>query len=550
MTSASNAIRALLLAVILAGIAAAGVAFVYVRSDVDAMREESRENLLWSSSQLEIEYLRFLETLARFGRVEFDVNDRVVNNRFDILWSRVGLFQQGEVGRRLRSYPTAAKTLSDLFVTLQQQESAVVELKNGDTQAAAEILRAFQKHLAPLRRFNQDVLHGEERRAAGLREELYGSSTLLTWLSIGAVAISLALLALFAAETRRHRLIAAENRLLFHTAQAANRTKSRFLTMMSHELRTPMNGILGMIALAKQHGVSTQQERLLNQAADSSKQMNDLLTDILDFASLEYENLTLTEKPFEVAQLRDRIAQSLEPLSRRKGIDFELTLAPDCPSHLFGDVRRLRQSIMHLAGYLAETAGTKSVHVKIDYTDGTLQVLLSYIYGEDDSDWRPTLILGDVERGTENFASDALGPAVARGFIEKMGGNILLHCPDPAREQVAVLLTIPMQIHQTTNIVVRIETSSLALSAICKSAMADDHVQFYSDGYAGRVDTVVIEGGSETELDTVQNMKALYPMAVLVALGRPSHQEQFDDEITLPIDVDRLRKSGFLRPTG
>jgi signal transduction histidine kinase len=32
-------------------------------------------------------------------------------------------------------------------------------------------------------------------------------------------------------------------------AEAANRAKSRFLTMVSHEIRTPLNGILGMADL-------------------------------------------------------------------------------------------------------------------------------------------------------------------------------------------------------------------------------------------------------------------------------------------------------------
>jgi signal transduction histidine kinase len=34
-------------------------------------------------------------------------------------------------------------------------------------------------------------------------------------------------------------------------AEAANRAKSAFLANMSHELRTPMNGVMGMIELAR-----------------------------------------------------------------------------------------------------------------------------------------------------------------------------------------------------------------------------------------------------------------------------------------------------------
>ncbi|MCP5072632.1 MAG: hypothetical protein GY947_04960 [Rhodobacteraceae bacterium] len=550
MIKASGVLRILVLAVIAVGISAAGVAFVFVRSDIDAMREESRENLLWSSSQLEIEYFRFLETLARFDQDEYDVDTRDVNDRFDILWSRVILFQQGEVGLRLESYPDTQSTLTHLFSTLQHQESAVVNLQEGDVDAKLQILAAFREYEAELRRFNRDILHGEERRAAVLREELYSSSAMLAWLSFFAVTASVALLYFFAAETRRHRAIAAENRQLFRIAQTANQTKSRFLTMMSHELRTPMNGILGMIALAKQHGTSNQQVRLLDQAADSSKQMNDMLTDILDFASLDDDKLTLSEKPFDVKQLKNGTAESLASLARREGIDFDVEIEPDCPEQLLGDARRLRQSIVHLADYLAETAATKFFHVRLGYQEGEFQVLLSYVYGDDEMDWQPTLILGEVERNSDRFASDALGPAVARGFIEKMGGNIRLHCPDPEQERVAILVTIPMQSYQKAGVVVRIETGSLALAAICKSAMADDHVEFYTQGSSRPVNTVVIEGGSEVEYDLLAKMRALYPDATIIALGTPIHPDLFDDVITLPIDVETVRAAAYLRQVG
>ncbi|MCP5088799.1 MAG: hypothetical protein GY952_18575 [Rhodobacteraceae bacterium] len=547
MITTSNVIRGLVLAIIAAGILAAGSAFFFVRSDVDAMREESRENLLWSSSQLEIEFFRFQETLARFGLPGFDVDERDVNDRFDILWSRVNLFQQGEVGRRLKSYPETGNTLSSLFVTLQAQENAVVSLKPGDPDTKTRVLAAFRQHEVPLRRFNRDILHGEEKRAAGLREELYDSSAMLAWLSALAVTASVALIYFFGAETRRSQAMASENRRLFQIAQKANQTKSRFLTMMSHELRTPMNGILGMIALAKQHGTSSQQDRLLDQATESSKQMNDMLTDILDFASLEDANLKLSSKPFNLNQLLDKTSQSLEPLARREGIDFNIEIAPECPGHLLGDARRLRQSIVHLADYLAETAGTKSITLKVDYQDGALQILLSYVYGDDDSDWQPTLILGEVERGKDRFATDALGPAVARGFIKKMGGGIRLHCPDPAKEQVAILVTIPMQTSQISKVLVRIETNSAALTAICKSAMAGDQVEFYNQGSEAVVNAVVIESGSESERETFSRMKVLYPDATMVALGSPIHPDLFDDVISLPINVEAVRGAQYLR---
>jgi len=77
-------------------------------------------------------------------------------------------------------------------------------------------------------------------------------------------------------------------------AEAANNAKSKFLATMSHEIRTPLSHIIGFIELAadKSAGdLNEEQEKNLNLALESSRQLLSLINDILDFANAEAEKL-------------------------------------------------------------------------------------------------------------------------------------------------------------------------------------------------------------------------------------------------------------------
>ena len=70
--------------------------------------------------------------------------------------------------------------------------------------------------------------------------------------------------------------------------------------MMSHELRTPMNGVLGLIALAKQTGLTDAQKRLIEQAERAGAHMSSLLGDILDFSDLQTDRLEIDNDKYNV----------------------------------------------------------------------------------------------------------------------------------------------------------------------------------------------------------------------------------------------------------
>jgi signal transduction histidine kinase len=225
---------------------AAITGFYSVRQNAQAVRMSSNENILWAAFQIEVELLRFLETLATY-ETGTELNPEYVNHRFDILWSRLAVFQSGTVGQRLLHYDRDKQVISQMAETMRKTESLVVGLSSGDPSVALEIAAEFQAFPIPLRLLSRDVMHGEVKAEAGVRKALATSVMVLLILSSAAVVASLALLAIFWRDSVRFRQIALQNEELLHTATMANESKEKFLTMMSHELRTPMNGVLWAI---------------------------------------------------------------------------------------------------------------------------------------------------------------------------------------------------------------------------------------------------------------------------------------------------------------
>ncbi len=156
-------------------------------------------------------------------------------------------------------------------------------------------------------------------------------------------------------------------------AEAGSRAKSAFLAKMSHELRTPMNGVMGMIELAKRRMADPKGLDQLDKAQRSATRLLGLINDILDLSKIEAERMALEDIPFDIQQSVEHILSTLGPSASEKGLQLETDIPAaliDMP--LSGDPLRLGQILFNLVGNAIKFTDRGAVTLRIAPLDRNL----------------------------------------------------------------------------------------------------------------------------------------------------------------------------------
>jgi signal transduction histidine kinase/CheY-like chemotaxis protein len=178
-------------------------------------------------------------------------------------------------------------------------------------------------------------------------------------------------------EIRQHQELL-EQRIRERTAQlaramqaalAASQAKSEFLANMSHELRTPMNGLLGMVDLALDSPLSSEQRDQLETAQRCAYSLLGLLNDILDLSKIEAGKMTLERIPFDLRTTVADCVKAHQVKAAQKGISLRFE-GGDTAMHVLGDPLRVRQIVSNLLSNAIKFTARGGVRVALHTTPG------------------------------------------------------------------------------------------------------------------------------------------------------------------------------------
>jgi signal transduction histidine kinase len=526
------------LVVLLAMAGFAAVGFRAIRRDVENLRVISQDNTQWSASQMEIELVRFRLALSDLVRAPSQAALDAMRERFDILWSRVFLLGQGEVGESLRRYDSETGAVAALADYLREIDPIVLALGHDDAATIDRIERRLHDFQQDLREYTLRIVRAEGAASARVRERIQGSARATALISIAAVLISVLSLILILRENRRQQQLAEANRRAAEQAEQASRAKSRFLSMMSHELRNPLNGILGPLALIGQSELTERHLRLVDQAQQSGRSMLQMLTGLLEYGELQDGQFQLKCEPFRLAVLAEAIRSALAA----EGVPgVEVAVLPGPSARLVGDPDRLRQVFVHLTAYVLEGRSQHGARVELRHDGSELVGDIVFVAREALLDWRLDLLAGLSEIAPDQVSAEALRPLMARGLITATRGLLTL-IEEPSGRRV-IRVAVPAPPGKLDQIRVHLETRSAALAAIYQAALRSDRVVFVSGSYHEPVDVVLVDSTSVGEAPLMSRLRARFPGALFVSLGAPQAPDFFDDVVETPEDMSRLRHS-------
>jgi PAS domain S-box-containing protein len=217
--------------------------------------------------------------------------------------------------------------------------------------------------------------------------------------------------------------LAVANARLFARIEESNRSRDEILAVVSHDLRAPLASIVMASSLPPRDPVHL--ERQFSIIRRNADQMSRLISDLLDFASIQAGRLAIERSWFAADQILVAAGEMFSAAASERGVIL-LTI-PAEPVELLSDRDRVLQALANLVSNAVKVT-PEGGRVELS-AEPTSRTVIFHV-----RDQGPGIAPEDQPhvferywRGPKStYRGHGLGLAIAKGIVEALGGHITL----------------------------------------------------------------------------------------------------------------------------
>ncbi|MBF0627463.1 MAG: response regulator [Magnetococcales bacterium] len=211
---------------------------------------------------------------------------------------------------------------------------------------------------------------------------------------------------------------------------AENQVKNLFLAHLGHALRTPLSTILGMVELLQHADDLYKVRRQAGVIHHGAQALQEILDDVRDYSLLMAGALTPEWRPLDPGTMFGELRDTFSIRARAQEIDFLSEIPADLPTGLLGDPERIQLALAQLLNHALRTTPRGEIRLTVR----VLTVEADRVrLGCDIRDTGSGLDAQALQQlfspvaaptASASLQGSGLGPAIAHGVIERLGGTI------------------------------------------------------------------------------------------------------------------------------
>jgi len=154
-------------------------------------------------------------------------------------------------------------------------------------------------------------------------------------------------------------------------AEFTSQARMEFLSFLSHEVRTPLNGVIGMLDMLRESGLTPEQFELAELVTKSGNTLMQIVNDVLDMSRIEAGRMELEQELFALRSCLDHVGELFTAKIRKKRLAYAVSVEEGVPELVRGDVFRLQQILINLVGNAVKFTEKGGIYINVGMLEET-----------------------------------------------------------------------------------------------------------------------------------------------------------------------------------